>query len=90
MTQQKQISEVFLQAAQASLKCWFTFSKSLDMGRINQCALKQDKKSAEEVKKYPCLYDKTGETYKHKVRKDDAWTKIDETLERQPERAIHD
>ena len=43
----------------------------------SKCFVKQ--KSAKEVRKYSCLYNKSDATYKHKVRKDNAWAKIDET-----------
>ena len=35
---------------------------------------------AEEVKKYPCLYDKTLSEYKDKLAKRNAWKKVEEML----------
>ena len=35
---------------------------------------------AEEVRKYPCLYDKTLSEYKDKLAKRNAWKKVEEML----------
>ena len=52
------------------------------MGKTNQCVLQQNEKLAEEVRKYPCLYDKAEVGYKDKLRKVNAWAKIDETFDK--------
>ena len=42
--------------------------------------LKEEERLAEEVRKLPCLYDKSNEGYKEKVRKKNAWREVENTL----------
>ena len=50
------------------------------MGRTNNCNLQEDELLAEEVKKYPCLYDKSDKGYKERDRNANAWRAVDSAL----------
>ena len=50
------------------------------MGKSNKCNIKEDELLAEEVRKYPCLYDKSLPTYKEKDRKANAWRAVETEL----------
>ena len=38
------------------------------MGKTNQCRIQEDEILAEEVRKFPCLYDKSNSGYKDNIR----------------------
>lgn len=40
----------------------------------------EEERLAEEVRKYPCLYDKQDAGYKEKDRKKNAWRKVEESV----------
>ena len=42
--------------------------------------LKEEERLAEEIRKFPCLYDKSNEGYKEKDRKKNAWREVENTL----------
>ena len=50
------------------------------MGRTDKVNLQEDESLAEEVKKYPCLFDKSSKHYKDKRKTANAWAKVDESL----------
>ena len=60
------------------------------MGRTNQCSIQEDEILAEEVKQYPCLYDKSNSQYKDAIRKKNAWAKIEENRKRPSGSSSHD
>ena len=43
--------------------------------------LKEEGRLAEEIRKFPCLYDRSNEGYKEKVRKKNAWCEVENTLD---------
>ena len=60
------------------------------MDKTNQCSWKGNEELAEEVRKYPCIFDKSDSSYNDKLRKLDVWNKMDETREKQPGTSIDD
>ena len=50
------------------------------MGKTNKCNIEDDEALAEEVRKYPCLYDKSDKGYKEKDRNINAWRAVDSAL----------
>ena len=52
----------------------------LKKGKSNKCNIKEDGLLVEEVRKYPCLYDKSLPTYKEKDRKANAWRAVETEL----------
>ena len=50
------------------------------MGKTNKCDLEEDECLAEEVRKYPCLYDKSDPGYKERDRKKNAWKAVEEAV----------
>ena len=50
------------------------------MGKTNKANIQEDEKLANEVYKYPCLYDKTNKGYKERDGRANAWRKIEEDL----------
>ena len=60
------------------------------MSITNQCSIQEDKILAEEVRQYPCLYDKSNSEYKNAIRKKNAWAKIDENRKRPSGSSSHD
>ena len=42
--------------------------------------LKEEERLAEEIRKFPCLYDKSNEGYKEKDRKKNTWREVENTL----------
>ena len=51
-----------------------------NMGRAEKVNLQEDDELAEEVRKYPCLYDKASKHYKDKRKAANAWKRVDEKL----------
>lgn len=49
------------------------------MGR-NKLDLQEDENLAEEVRKYPCLYNKSSKDYKSKTAVENAWKQIESDL----------
>ena len=45
-----------------------------------RATLEEDEILAEEVKKYPCLYDKRIKDYKDKIVNTNSWTKVAESI----------
>ena len=60
------------------------------MSRTNQCGIQEDEILAEEVRQYPCLYDKSNSEYKDAIRKKNALAKIDENRKRPSGSSSHD
>lgn len=52
----------------------------LKANKTNKCNIEEDKRLAEQVEKYPCLYDKTDSGYKELECKIQAWNDIDTEL----------
>ena len=50
------------------------------MAKTNACNLEEEEILAEEVRKYPCLYDKSNAGYKERDRTKNAWRAIEEEL----------
>ena len=50
------------------------------MGRPERVDLQEDEELAEEVRKYPVLYDKSSPQYKDKRKVENAWKLVDEQL----------
>ena len=50
------------------------------MGTTDKVNLQEGEELAEEVRKYPCLYDKASEHYEDKRKVANAWKRIDEQL----------
>ena len=50
------------------------------MGKANKCNLEEDEILAEEMRKYPCLYDKADKGCKERDRKANAWKSVEEAL----------
>ena len=50
------------------------------MGKTNKCNIQEDEILANEVQKYPCLYNKADKGYMERDRKANAWRKVDEEL----------
>ena len=51
------------------------------MGKSNKCNIKEGELLVEEVRKYPCLYNKSLPTYKEKDKKVIAWRAVEAELE---------
>ena len=60
------------------------------MGKTNQCCIEDDEILAEEVRQYPCLYDKSSSDYKDTRRKNNARAKIDEKRKKEVGSSRHD
>ena len=50
------------------------------MGRRKSNTLQEEDTLAEEVRKYPCLYDKSEEGYKDRTKNRNAWNAVDQAL----------
>ena len=50
------------------------------MGKTNTCNLQEDELLTEEVRKYPCLYDKSDKGCKERDRTSNAWRAVDLAL----------
>ena len=50
------------------------------MGRKKINTMQEEEALAEEVRKYPCLYDKSDEEYKDRTKNRNAWNAVDQTL----------
>ena len=53
---------------------------SICVQSLNPETIKFDEKSADEVRKFPCFYDKTCKDYKDKFAVENAWAKVAENL----------
>ena len=47
------------------------------MRKTNKCNIQDDNRLAEEVQKYPCLYDKGNKGYRERDRKENAWRAVE-------------
>ena len=50
------------------------------MGRKKINTVQEEESLSEEVRRYPCLYDKAGEGYKDRTKNRNAWNAVDEAL----------
>ena len=46
----------------------------------NKCNIQEDEILVEEVRKYPCFYNKADKGYKERDRKKNAWKAVDDEL----------
>ena len=60
------------------------------MVKTNQCCIEHDKILTEEVRQYPCLYEKSSLDYKDTLIKNNAWAKMDEKSKKEVESSRHD
>lgn len=50
------------------------------MGITNKCNIEEDQLLAEEIRKYPCLYNKAERSYLDQTMKESAWRNVDAAM----------